>query len=152
VRRLPAVLLVMVVTGCGSKAASRTTTTGAQTETRTSAVVLQTPGGIGHWTKLLLSPNGRTYLAQWSGECEIPEAFFVPARGGKPRPVTGRRGDETIVLGWAPQNRARILIPRAACGRQFDKAGVYLVDPRGGKPVLRQGDEGAGRRSLRNRP
>jgi hypothetical protein len=136
VRRLPAVLLVMVVTGCGSNEARRTTTTGAQTETRTSAVVLQTPGGIGHWTKLLLSPNGRTYLAQWSGECEIPEAFFVPARGGKPRPVTGRRGDETIVLGWASQNRARILVPRAACGRQFDKAGVYLVDPRGGKPVF----------------
>jgi hypothetical protein len=136
VRRLPAVLLVMVVTGCGSNEARRTTTTGAQTETRTSAVVLQTPDGIGHWTKLLLSPNRRTYLAQWSGECEIPEAFFVPARGGKPRPVTGRRGDETIVLGWAPQNRARILVPRAAYGRQFGKAGVYLVDPRGGKPVF----------------
>ncbi len=40
------------------------------------------------------------------------------------------------MLGWAPQNRARILVPRAACGRQFDKVGVYLVDPRGGKPVF----------------
>jgi hypothetical protein len=135
VRGLSAVLLVGLLAGCGSTEARRTTT-GLHPQTRASAVVVRTPGGIGHWTKLLLSPDGRTYLGQWSGECETPEAFFVPADGGKPRPVTGRRGDETIALGWAPRNRARILVPRAMCGTQFDKAGLYLVDPRGGAPVF----------------
>lgn len=133
-RRLPAVLLVALLAGCGSTEASRTSTPSAAT--RPSTVVVETPGGIGHWTKLLLSPNGRMYLGQWSGECETPEAFFVLAGGGKPRPVTGRRGDETVALGWAPYDRARILVPRALCGTQFDKPGVYLADPRGGRPVL----------------
>jgi hypothetical protein len=135
VHRLPAVLLVAVLAGCGSTEASRTTTR-SQTPAHPSSVVVQTPRGIGHWTKLLLSPDRRTYLGQWSGECETPEAFFVPAAGGKPQPVTGRRGDETIALDWAPHNRARILVPRALCGSQFDRPGVYLVDPRGGKPVF----------------
>lgn len=134
-RRLPAVLLVALLAGCGSTEASRTTKR-SQRDPRAGAVVVQTPGGVGHWTKLLLSPDGRTYLGQWSGECETPEAFFVPASGGEPRPVTGRRGDETIALDWAPHERARIFIPRARCGTQFDRPGVYLVDPRGGRPGL----------------
>ena len=101
---------------------------------RSEPIVIRSPGGIGHWSKLLLSPDGTTYLAQWIGECETPEAFFIPAAGGKPRPVTGRRGDESIALGWTSHDRARVLLPRGACGGQFGKPGVYLVDPRGGRP------------------
>ena len=46
-------------------------------------------GPIGHWESAQLSPDGRTVLAQWSAECEIPIAFLIPVAGGKPRPVAG---------------------------------------------------------------
>ena len=31
------------------------------------------PGAkVGHWAKAYLSPDGKTFLAQWSAECEVP--------------------------------------------------------------------------------
>ena len=34
--------------------------------------------GLGSWYSALPSPDGGTLLAQWTGECEIPFAYFVP--------------------------------------------------------------------------
>lgn len=127
-RSLGVLLLALALAGCGSTKATPPARGGAKT------LVVRPGGRNGFWRKLLLSPDGKTYLGQWSGECEVQETFFVPAAGGEPRPVTGR-GEESVALGWAPRNRARILVPRAACGSQFRRPGVYLVD-RSGHSVL----------------
>ena len=50
---------------------------------------LPTKSPAGHWSGGYLSPDGRTLLAQWSAECEVPFAFFVSSRGGTPCLVTG---------------------------------------------------------------
>jgi hypothetical protein len=102
----------------------------------------KTPDGhpVGHWERLWLSPDGRTLLAQWIAECEVPIAFFIPAGGGKPRAVTGdrdwRNAPESVARGWTRDGRARVLLPRGACGGSFRIPGVYLIDPRGGEPTL----------------
>jgi hypothetical protein len=83
----------------------------------------------GYWRKLFLSPDGKTLLAEWSGECELPTAFFVPAAGGLPRTVTvgSTSSRSSEALGWDGP-RARVLLPRGAAGS--GRSGVYLVDPR----------------------
>ena len=116
----------LVLAGCGSSKTATPAVTTTHGDSHT--VVLKPAGPNGRWVKLLLSPDGKTWLAQWSGECEVQSAYFVPADGGKARPVTGHVSDESLALGWAAHNRARILVPRAACGSQFRKPGVYLVD------------------------
>ena len=87
---------------------------------------------IGHWAAAWLSPDGKTLLAQWSAECEIPIAFFVDAQTGAMRPVTGERkwteAPESIALGWAPDGRARVRLTKGYCGGAKHPPGVYLVD------------------------
>nr|MDQ3823714.1 hypothetical protein [Actinomycetota bacterium] len=91
---------------------------------------------IGHWAGAWLSPDGRTLLAQWSAECEIPIAFFVDVERGSMRPVTGEQrwtnAPESVALGWAPDGRARVRFPKGACGRSSDRPGVYLIHPASG--------------------
>lgn len=93
-------------------------------------------GPIGHWESAQLSPDGRTVLAQWSAECEIPIAFVVPVAGGGPRPVGGtlEAQPESIGLGWSPHGLAVVFLPSLACGRGYHGPGIYLVTS-GGKPV-----------------
>jgi hypothetical protein len=45
--------------------------------------------GSGFWAYALPSPDGSSLLAQWSGECEVPHAFFVDT--GWAVTVDGRR-------------------------------------------------------------
>jgi hypothetical protein len=126
---LALLLLAAVAAGCGggnSKPAAHADPFNRLTLPAVSA--------HGHWVKAFVSPDLKTVLAQWSGECEAQSAYFV-SRGGKLRPVTGAAADESIALGWVGR-RARILVPRAACGAQYATPGIYLVDPAGGKPVL----------------
>jgi hypothetical protein len=56
--------------------------------------------------------------AQWSGECEVPTAFWVS--GGAPRVITGEtrlaRAPESIPLGWSPQDEAVVIPGEGACG------------------------------------
>ncbi|MFN2472053.1 MAG: hypothetical protein ABR583_13910 [Gaiellaceae bacterium] len=91
---------------------------------------------VGHWSWARLSPNGRTLLAQWPAECKVPIAFFVDARGGHPRAVTGQRrwqdAPQSIALGWTPAGDARVALPEGACGKVHRRPGVYVVSPRGG--------------------
>jgi hypothetical protein len=88
-------------------------------------------GLVGHWEWASLSPDGSTFLAQWSAECEIPIAFLVPAEGGKPRVVTGE-GDwatspSSVALGWTTDGRAIVLFPESnPCGT-VGSPGLYLV-------------------------
>jgi hypothetical protein len=91
----------------------------------------QQPSGsvAGHWRWALPSPDGEWVLAQWSGECEVPTAYLTRTDGeGVPLlPVAG--GVESFGLGWAPDGRALVLLPRGACGAGSETPGVYLVDP-----------------------
>jgi hypothetical protein len=88
-------------------------------------------GRVGHWEWAALSPDGSMLLAQWSAECEIPIAFFVPAEGGEPRVVTGEEDWATsptsLALGWTTDGRAIVLFPEAnPCG-VVGAPGLYLV-------------------------
>ena len=87
----------------------------------------------GRWIAAFLSPDRRTLLAQWSAECEIPIAFFVPARGGRPSTVLGvpyAKAPESLAKGWESDGRARVEFWEGLCGKGVERPGLYLVDPK----------------------
>ena len=96
-------------------------------------------GGVewGAWGAVWRSPDGRTLLAEWAAECDTHYAFFVPAAGGRPRPVRGerswRRSPPSLARGWASDGRARVwVLAGGGCShRARVQAGRYLVDPHG---------------------
>jgi hypothetical protein len=87
---------------------------------------------VGNWDWAAASPDGKTLLAQWSAECEVPLAFFVSASGGKPQPVTGEVAATTVspdsvALGWTTDGRAIVFLPsQPACGTSGGP-GTYLI-------------------------
>jgi hypothetical protein len=93
------------------------------------------------------------FVAEWSGECEVPTGFFVWA-GAAARPVTGEadwaKSPESTVLGWTTDGRAIVRVAKSSCG--FAGApGLYLISPAGmrtriGGPALHP------KRSLKARP
>lgn len=100
-------------------------------------VLARAPYSAGHWAYALLSPT--QLLAQWSGECESPSAWLVPASGGKPRPVfTGAEGRpaESVALGWHGE-RPVVHLWSGICGAGVEGPGVYLLGERG-DPALPQ--------------
>jgi hypothetical protein len=96
------------------------------------ALAVEQPSPVGHWAWAAASPDGATILAEWTAECEVPQAFSVPAAGGKPRPLIP--GDvESNALGWTTDGDALVFIPKQpACGIGREP-GTYLVPP-GGEP------------------
>lgn len=94
---------------------------------------------LGGWEWAAASPDGETILAQWSGTCEVPHAFVIPARGGRPRTITGEtpnRAPESIALGWTTDGRAIVFVPREpGCG-DGSGPGVYLVSLAGERTFL----------------
>jgi hypothetical protein len=95
--------------------------------------LLSGPAGVvGHWAFALPSPDGRWVLAQWSAECEVPQAYLVNVRTGQRRPVVGGEATSTA-MSWTPDNRAVIGLPVSACGVGFDQPGTYLVEPKTGR-------------------
>jgi hypothetical protein len=86
----------------------------------------------GWWIWAAASPDGKTILAQFSGECEVPMAFFVAATGGAPRSVSGSYTfsdppEDSKALGWTTDGRAIVFIPaQPGCG-STDRAGVFLM-------------------------
>jgi hypothetical protein len=83
---------------------------------------------IGHWVGVQLSPDGRTLLAQWSAECETPQAFLVSRRTGTVRRLGGA-ADGSIALGWTSDGRALIHFPMGVCGGTYHGGrGVYAVN------------------------
>ena len=116
-RALAGLAVMLLLAGCGSSA------------NHEDGLVLPRPDRAGRWTMLLLSPDTRTYLGQWSGECEIQTAYFVPAAGGEARPLSeyARGSAQSVALGWVGA-KARVRFPRGRPPEQ--EPGVYLVDPR----------------------
>jgi hypothetical protein len=127
-RLLPLFAVLLLVAGCGGGGgATRTITSPAA-----SVVPSHRPAGakVGHWERAYPSPDGKTLLAQWSAECEIPVAFFARGRDGPVRPVVGRSlrdAPVSVADGWTQDGRAIVEFPAAACGSGIHKPGIYFV-------------------------
>jgi hypothetical protein len=90
------------------------------------------PGG--DWEYGALSPNGQQLLAQWSGECEVPQAYLVDIGSGAIHPVDSELSadaPESLGLGWSAAGLPVVDFPTAACGSGVSKAGVYLTSTSG---------------------
>jgi hypothetical protein len=97
-------------------------------------------GDEGQWMNIFVSPDHKTLLAQWGGACEVPTAFFVALRGGKPRVVTRERdawkAPMSIGLGWQPDGRARVAVLNSGCSPDYERPGIYLIDPKTNRGTL----------------
>ncbi|HET9675301.1 MAG TPA: hypothetical protein VFP31_10885 [Gaiellaceae bacterium] len=131
--RLGVVLAALALAGCGGTDEQAATTAQLPQQPKPDPAPLfypvargSVPGwlerikplkGLGRWHNAMLSPDGETLLAQWTAECEIPVAFFVPVEMRKPRPVAPTRY-ETVAVGWnATDGRASSsTAARAAAG------------------------------------
>lgn len=89
---------------------------------------------VGHWAGVRVSPDGRMLLAQWSAECETPQAFVV-ARTGRSLVRIGGAAEESIALGWTRDGLPVVYFPSGVCGGTYRLgAGVYALGPK--KPRL----------------
>jgi hypothetical protein len=86
----------------------------------------------GYWRSVELSPDRRTLLLQWSGECEVPTAYLARANGGGLRPIA----TESAALGWTPSGRAVVDLARGGCAGSTRRPGIYLVEPRSRRAAL----------------
>jgi hypothetical protein len=93
----------------------------------------------GHWEYALPSPDGSRLLAQWSGECEVPAAYFASADGSEVWPVVGGPTladvPESRGLGWATDGRAVVHLMSGVCG-EGRRPGVYLFSESGPGSLL----------------
>lgn len=100
----------------------------------------------GHWRWTVRSPVGDVRLAQWSGECEIPVAFFVDPDGAIRHVLGGDWLDapNTTGLGWLPDGRALVAVasPDPGCGTGSPEPGVYAIDPDTGERARFEGIDG----------
>lgn len=87
----------------------------------------------GHWRYAVRSPSGTT-LAQWSGECEVPMAYWIE-RSSPGELVTGgtdvSTAPESVALGWTDDGTAVVLLPEGACGSTARSPGVYAYSSPG---------------------
>lgn len=71
--------------------------------------------------------DGDRMLAQWSGECEIPTAYWI--QDDSMRIVTGEtrlaRAPESLALGWSSSGDAIVLLGEGACGQSGNPPGIY---------------------------
>jgi hypothetical protein len=171
---LVVVVVVFAVAGCGTteqaappaKKPSRTCTAAGIPGFRTCrhlpyptqpTIERQTPSGwkvvarplrptepSAEWNSLLLSPDGKTLLAEWAYPCDSAAVVFVPAAGGRVRVATGerdwRQAPSARALGWTRAGKARVRTYSRWRGRP---PGIYLIDPAAppaaGKPSVRSG-------------
>lgn len=99
--------------------------------------VKQDPHPAGFWVpgRLFPSPDGKTLLAQWSGQCEVQSTYLVSAQTGERRSIL-RRADESTALGWTKDGSAKISVPRPTCGGAHLAAGIYAIDLVSLEPTL----------------
>lgn len=95
----------------------------------------------GHWQYGEVSPDGTTLLLQWTGECEIPTAFFAPATGGDPFAYDGAEDwadtPESFAVGWTSEGDAVVLVwGSGACGPAAPHPGIFLMDGPGSGSLL----------------
>jgi hypothetical protein len=99
----------------------------------------------GFWAYALPSPDGSRVLAQWSGECEVPNAFFVEE--GSAVTVDGYRSivraADSIALGWTPDGRAVVMLFGGACSNGIDRPGVYVFEAPGAGELMFETDGSA---------
>jgi hypothetical protein len=89
---------------------------------------------VGHWAGVQLSPDGRSVLAQWSAECESPQAYLIDRRTRSMRRL-GAVADESLGLGWTRDRSAVVYFPSGVCGGSYRLGpGVFAVGL--GKPRL----------------
>jgi hypothetical protein len=129
VRTGPTFWILRVGTGVVTPLPSRDAAGAIDPQSQTG-VHLQRPEGslpgVGRWTYALPGPRG-LILAQWSGECEVPNALFVSS-GSPPRAVTGElglHGPESQALGWDSRGRAIVYLEEGECGSSFARPGIY---------------------------
>jgi len=85
----------------------------------------------GVWRYQAVDPTyeGRV-LAQWSGECEAPTAFFFDEDEGDLVPVTGEAdpatAPESFGEGWTKRGQAVVFLPEGGCATGAHRPGVYL--------------------------
>jgi len=89
---------------------------------------------VGFWVpeRIFVSPDGRTLLAEWSGECETQWAYFVAVASGRVRTIFGVY--ESTAYGWTHDGRARVrlaspIYAKSKYPRIRLHAGMYDVDP-----------------------
>jgi hypothetical protein len=92
----------------------------------------------GYWRSVELSPDRKTLLLQWSGECESQTAYLARADGSGLRSVA----TESVALGWTRSGRAVVDLPRGACAGAARRPGIYLLDPRARRAVFVYGGHG----------
>lgn len=99
----------------------------------------------GFWAYALPSPDGSSLLARWSGECEVPNTFFVDR--GSAVTVDGQRrmsrAAESIALGWTLDGRAIAMLRGGSCSSGFDRPGVYIFRAPGNGELLFASDGSA---------
>ena len=90
----------------------------------------EVPQRRGWWRRVVASPDRRTLLAQWSGECEAQSTYLVSPRDGTARPIF--RGHESEVVGWTRDGDALVRLREGIWhGRtRLYAPGIYCVDPR----------------------
>jgi hypothetical protein len=87
-------------------------------------------GGHGRWRRVIASPDGRTLLGQWSGECEIQLTYIVTLADRTMRAILD--GLPSAAVGWGNDGRARVRLESefwATKARRIVKAGIYRVNP-----------------------
>ncbi len=85
----------------------------------------------GHWRYVTIDPRyADLQMAQWSGECEVPTAYFIEQDEGEVVPVTGEAAPEdtpeSFALGWTKRSQAVVFLPEGACGIGAEQPGVYF--------------------------
>ena len=99
---------------------------------------------VGHWRYAYTSPQGNT-LAQWSGECEVPTAYW--RTGTEQEIVTGglklKGAPESLALGWSRAGEALVLLGEGYCGFAGDPPGVYAFSAPGEGRLIFETKRGA---------
>jgi hypothetical protein len=99
----------------------------------------------GRWRYAVESSSG-AILAQWSGECEVPMAYWIDDRGTEEL-VTGgsdiSMAPESLGLGWTANGRAVVFLPKGACGSGAGSPGIYLYSSPGVGHLVYQARDGS---------
>lgn len=94
----------------------------------TSRLLTGPAGEVGHWQHAIPSPGGNHVLAQWSTECEVPQAYLIDV-ATTDRRLLSPAGAASVAVGWAPDGQAIVSYPDLACGSPGPEPGTYLVEP-----------------------
>jgi hypothetical protein len=86
---------------------------------------------VGGWRYTIEGPTAT--LAQWSGDCEVPTAFWVT--GSETVIVTGEaalaEAPASLALGWSEDGGAIALVTDDECGGTTDRPGIYVFSSPG---------------------